>query len=89
MPDGLGRWDWELGWWVQRSVIKSATLKAGKLAKVTGKGAALEHQLTTDPKPVAVVLRVGGERACLAFGGTTKFVAGTFSAKNAPAGSCP
>ncbi len=69
--------------------IKTAAIKAGKLAKVSGKGAGLTHTLATDPRPVTVTVRVGASSACMVFGGTTKFVpAKAFSAKKAPVGDC-
>lgn len=71
--------------------VTRVTVKAGKLLKVTAKGAGLLHQLTTDPAPVDVVLSLGGSRACLSFGGVTRLVPGRmFVASKAPvAATCP
>ena len=71
--------------------IRKATLKNGKLLKVSGKGSGLGFSLATNPDPVAVALETGAKHYCMSFGGTTSFVANrTYSAKDAPApGSCP
>jgi glucose/arabinose dehydrogenase len=71
--------------------IKTATVKAGKLVKATGKGGMLGHSLATNPDPVTVVLTLGTHRYCATFGGTVKFEADkSFTAKLAPVpASCP
>lgn len=71
--------------------ITSVRVQPGKQVKIVGKGASLSHKLGTDPKPVYVVLRIGEQRYCMKFGGTTAFKVGqTFAAKNAPrAPVCP
>jgi glucose/arabinose dehydrogenase len=71
--------------------IKSAQVKAGKLVKASGKGAALGHTLATNPDPVTTVLAIGAQRYCATFGGTVKFTASkSFAAKLAPApAACP
>ncbi|HXJ34913.1 MAG TPA: hypothetical protein VMS22_12850 [Candidatus Eisenbacteria bacterium] len=66
--------------------IGSATITAGKLVKITGKGAGLGQSLTVSPAPLRVTLTLGGHRYCLQFGGVTKWKADQqFSAKEASA----
>lgn len=66
--------------------IKSVVVKPGKLARVIGRGASLEHTLAANPNPVAVVLELGAQAYCGRFGGATEFTAGTkYLAKSAPA----
>jgi len=59
--------------------------------KVKAKGDALGHTLGTDPRPVAVDLRLGDTRFCFEFGGTIAFTANKkFISKNpSPPGACP
>jgi hypothetical protein len=73
------------------TAVKSVLLKPGKIIKIVGKGAALQHSLGADPDPVDVVLRFGSQKFCMRFGGKTKFKAGKkFIAKKAPApAACP
>jgi hypothetical protein len=59
-------------------------VKAGKLLKVSGRGA-LGHELAADPSPVDVTVQTGTRRYCLEYGGTTSFKVGSqFVAKDAP-----
>jgi polyvinyl alcohol dehydrogenase (cytochrome) len=62
----------------------------GRQVKVMGKGA-FTATLSTDPKPVDVVLRTGATRYCMEFGRKARFRANKrFSATHAPApASCP
>jgi hypothetical protein len=53
--------------------ISSATIKAGKLVKVSGRGSGLPFTLATSPDPVLIVVQVGTVRYCFGFGGTVKF----------------
>src|SRR5262249_55004816 len=71
-------------------VIRAVVVKPGERIRIFGSGA-LGHTLTTNPNPVAVTLPTGAKHYCAAFGGTTRFIAGTrFSAKGAPPpASCP
>lgn len=72
--------------------VKTAVVRAGKLLKATGRGAALDLALgATSPDPVTVVLTLGTRRYCATFGGTTRFTANkSFAAKLAPTpGACP
>ena len=65
--------------------IKSVVVKAGKIARVIGKGSSLGHALTANPNPVAVVLEPGAQSYCGRFGGSAQFTAGTkYLAKSAP-----
>jgi hypothetical protein len=52
--------------------VTVALVKRGKLVKAVGRGE-LGVSLGTDPDPVAITLTIGGERYCLAFGGTAVF----------------
>ncbi len=71
--------------------ITKATLKNGRLLKLSGKGSGLVFTLAANPDPVAVVLQTGAKHYCMSFGGTTSFLANrTYSGKGAPPpGSCP
>lgn len=74
--------------------IKTVLVKPGKVVKVEGKGDGLGHSLAADPESVSVVLTLGGQRHCLAFGGgqgTVQFRPGRkFLAKDASAPTaCP
>jgi hypothetical protein len=71
--------------------IKLVLVKAGKIVKIVGKGAALRQSLALDPQPVDVVLTAGAARYCVSFGGTPTFTAGKrFLATNAPPpNACP
>jgi hypothetical protein len=76
------------GWQFRDStgVVRQVRLEAGRRLKVTARGAALTHDLSADPAPVSVTLRMGDSAMCFAFGGQTKFSAGrSYRAKNAPA----
>lgn len=71
--------------------IKSAILVNGQL-KISGKGAALQHVLTTQPENLRVVFESGdAPYLCLGAGGKVAFKAGSsFKAANNPApASCP
>jgi hypothetical protein len=71
--------------------IKSATLVNGQL-KISGKGAALEHVIATEPTNLRVVFESGdAPYLCLGAGGKVSFKAGaSFKAANNPApASCP
>jgi hypothetical protein len=66
-----------LGWvFSGPAPIRSVVVKAGQEVRVTGKGKGLGHTLTANPTPVRVVLTVGAQQYCLAFGGTVTFKAG-------------
>ncbi len=58
------------------SPIKQVMVKPGKLIKIVGKGSALEHELTSDPNPVQVILTLGGQSYCMSFGGSPSFTEG-------------
>jgi hypothetical protein len=77
----------------QGGPIRKVTVRPGAQTplKITGKGAALGHELAADPGPVDVVLTIGGLSYCMQFGGTTTFVANkSFVATGAPEpGGCP
>jgi hypothetical protein len=70
--------------------IRTMVVKPG-LVQVSGRGAALGHELEVDPQPVDVVLRLGQKQFCLRFGGEITFAPGArFLARSAPApSSCP
>jgi hypothetical protein len=84
--------DYALSSWSYRSVrhrekgyrlrgagpITRVLLVSGKLLKIVGMGAALEHRLgETPPGPVAIELTLGtSRRYCLEFGGREKFKPG-------------
>jgi hypothetical protein len=70
--------------------IKLAIIKAGKLVKAVGAGAALSQTLAGNPDPVSVTLQTGGLSYCATLGGTVKHVAPKkFVAKDAdPPGGC-
>jgi hypothetical protein len=70
--------------------IPSVRVRAGKLLRVKGRGA-LGHTLGADPTPVRVVVTLGGQQYCLAFGGTVLVRPGrTFRALEAAAPDiCP
>jgi glucose/arabinose dehydrogenase len=75
--------------------VRMATLKGGKLLRVSGRGSGLGHTLASNPDPVSVVLQTGGKHYCLTFGTSTsatmKFTSGTrFTARHASApAACP
>jgi hypothetical protein len=73
--------------------IRSVLVRNGRLLRVTGRGSLLGHDLSASPDPVIVVLQIGaiGERHCLQFGGSTRFVPGRlYRATGAPPPSpCP
>jgi glucose/arabinose dehydrogenase len=71
--------------------IRLVVLKAGKLLKMVGKGAALTHDVAADPSAVDLALQTGARRYCLHFGGVTRYRSGTrFVARRAPvAPACP
>lgn len=70
--------------------IRKILVKAGKLVKITGKGAELVFSLGADPTPVHVSLSLGGHRYCATFDGTPKFTAGKkyLVKKTAAPGAC-
>jgi hypothetical protein len=70
--------------------IRKIVIKAGKLAKVTGKGSGLLYTLGADPNPVHVVLSIGGRRYCATFGSDPKFTPGKkyLAKKTSPPGAC-
>jgi hypothetical protein len=76
-----------------RGPIRVLTLRAGKSIDASGRGAALDVALATNPAPVDVVLQLGaaGRLYCLRFGGTVAFKAGKrLTARNAgPPAGCP
>jgi hypothetical protein len=71
--------------------VGEVKVRPGRLLKVAAKGSLLAYDLATDPRPVDVVLTLGGRRLCLQFGGTVKFRAGrSFKATKAPRpAACP
>ena len=75
------------GWKYNKgNAIKLAVLKNGKVLRIVGRGAALQHALAMDPNPVAVAFALGARRYCMEFGGAPKFTAGkSFSARDAAA----
>jgi hypothetical protein len=52
-------------------------VKAGKILRVRGKGAGFAHTLATDPDPVRVVVKIGGQQYCMRFGGIPRFTPGS------------
>ena len=70
--------------------IKRVMVVPGREVKVMGRGA-FTAALSTNPNPVDIVLRTGGKRYCLQFGGRVQFQASKeFSAMSAPApAACP
>ena len=65
------------GWkYTKGNAIKLAVLKNGKLLRIVGRGAGLQHTLGVDPNPVDVVFGLGARRYCMTFGGQPKFVPG-------------
>ena len=71
--------------------VTALQLKGGKKLKIAAKGDELGLTLADDPSPMLLELRLGAERYCLEFGGSTTFSAGKkLQAKSAPAASaCP
>jgi hypothetical protein len=72
--------------------VRTAVLKAGKLAKITAGGSGITLSLDEPSQgSLSVVLTSGSRRYCTLFGGTVKpDRPGTFVAKNAPApATCP
>jgi glucose/arabinose dehydrogenase len=71
--------------------LRLVVVKAGRVLKAVGKGAALTHDVAADPAPVDVALQTGARRYCLRFGGVTKYRRGArFVARGAPvAPGCP
>ena len=70
--------------------IRSVLVRNGRLIRIIGRGALLGHDISTSPDPVTVVLQIGatGERHCMQFGGSTRFVPGRlYRASGAPAPS--
>lgn len=70
--------------------VGQIVVKAGKMLKITGKGA-FGFALDASPDPVDVVLTLGKLRYCMSFGGRAKFQNNKrYLATNAPAPSaCP
>jgi len=67
--------------------VSEVVIRPGAI-RISGKGAALDQVLTTNPDPVTVVLQLGsaGVRNCMTFGGITSFQPGRrYRAQNAPA----
>lgn len=71
--------------------IHGVIVRAGSLVRVSGSGKGLGHTLGGSPAPVRVVVRVGEQPLCMAFGGAVAFKPGRrFVAKGAPAPArCP
>jgi hypothetical protein len=73
--------------------IRSVLVRNGRLLRVGGRGSLLAHDLGASPDPVTVVLQIGatGERHCMQFGGSTRFIPGRlYRASGAPPPSpCP
>jgi hypothetical protein len=71
--------------------VTSLQVKGGKKLKIVARGDELGMALAADPSPVLLELRLGAERYCLEFGGSTTFsVSKKLQAKNAPAAAaCP
>ena len=66
-------------------------MRAGKLVRINGGGSELTHTIGADPAPVRVVLTLGEQQLCFAFGGDVSFTAGKrWVAADAPAPDrCP
>jgi hypothetical protein len=82
----------ERGWkYVVDGPVERVIVRPGKKLKILARGPVLGHTLGADPDPVSVVLTVGSQRYCLAFGGDTTFVSDRrYKALNAHApSSCP
>jgi hypothetical protein len=77
------------GYKFRDATFKSVLVKQGRI-RIEGKGALLSHSLQADPDPVSIVLALGEQRYCFAFGGNVTFKSGKkFLAENAPrAGGC-
>lgn len=71
--------------------IRTVRVKTGKGLRVFGKGAGLGHTLGANPVPVRVVLTLGQQQYCMAFGGSTQFNPGNrYIARHADAPDrCP
>jgi glucose/arabinose dehydrogenase len=75
--------------------IKAATVRNGKMLRVTGRGMGLSHTLASNPDPVSAVLQTGTKHYCMTVGTSTgartTFKANkVFTAKNASTpGACP
>lgn len=82
----------ERGWkYVVDGPVERVVVRPGKKLKILARGPVLGHTLGADPDPVSVVLTIGSQRYCLAFGGETTFVSDRrYKALNAHApSSCP
>lgn len=71
--------------------ITGVSITDSGILTAKGRGAGLGHQLSIDPRPVGVILEIGGHRYCFEFGGLVYFKADKrFRApKNAPPVVCP
>ena len=57
--------------------IKRVRVKSGNGVRVTGKGLGLAHTIATNPDPVRVVVKIGGQQYCMRFGGIPRFTPGS------------
>jgi hypothetical protein len=69
--------------------VTSVVLKWGRQLAVKGRGPGLGHSLATEPDRVRLLLTLGAERRCIAFGGEGRFTPGKkLTRKRAPAADC-
>lgn len=65
--------------------IRKLVLREGRLLRIRARGAGLGHRLGTNPGNVDIVLRLGTQRYCLAFGGRRTYRPGRFRGRAAAA----
>jgi len=85
------RSDGEIVGWRYRAdtgAVRRVIVQQGRRLRIVGRGADLEHALSSSPDPVRVALSLGAHVVCMAFGGEVQLHAGrSYRARLAPAPS--